>query len=543
MFYGGVLMLYLYKGITPNLNNIHYLFTTLEKYKTALTSGLVKSVTLDNYRINTNIIKVKIDTSLSEGDANKITYAIDERTNFFRCYHVNRVMIQSGYVILNCSVDYWATYLLIAQFSNINVLRCNRQIGVGMLDELDGTAGETTRTYCPVTNYSSGTNNELYDRSKVYIVFALKYNIDQTPTGASSRIGLYAFNLKDLVTDLYNAQSDSDPNKKYYSLTNPVQLAVDVVSGIYGIEGAMWWGGTGTLNANVIGAWFSDSISAILAEHITVKTKPCWNNFYDVTLTPYEVRKVEVTKTLSIPNDFNKQLYVGTRQNGLKLRRTTEENISVTIRTIPSEDKLTIIASQGDNQLDITDAFSVTVGMVDGDITAERMIIDLFSNAVRAIGSAIALGKGVADENSFAMALGVTSMAGNVADDLGKGRSTHTGNLVKGGDGALAYYRLFTGQDLDTPTNNLNTPITNPYIVNAYASINDEKVNVRMYGAKFNNKVSSLASIFTSTLLGTGNVNDYTYIRASVLVDGVPSDASDIIKAKLQQGINVINLT
>lgn len=532
----------------PNNNNLHYLFTTLTSYKTALTSYLAKSVTLDNYRINTNVIKVKIDETLTEAIADTLTYAIDERiennvTKYFRCYHVNRVTIQSGYVILNCSVDYWASYLLKAQFSKINVLRCNRRVGIGMLDELDGTYGNVTRSYCAITGYSSGSNNELYDRSKVYIVFALKYNIAQNSAGSVSRIGLYAFNLTDLVTRLYNAQSDSDPNKKYYSIVNPVQLAVDVVSGIYGVNGVNMWGITGTLNAVVIGAWFTDNVACIMSENTQIKTKANWHNFNDVTITPYEVITAEATKTLTITNDFNKQFYIGTRQNGLKLKRTTEATISVNIKTIPSEDKLTIIAYQGDNQQDITDAFSVVVGTTDGDITTERQVLDVVQNSIRAVGGAIALGKGLSSGNGFATALGVTNLAGGLADDIGKGRSNHIGNMVKGGDGALAYYRVFTGQDLDNPTNNLNTPITNPYVINAFASINDENVNVRLYGAKFSEAMASLASVFTHNLMGSGSNNDPTYLQANVNVDGIPTEASDKIKASLQQGINLINLT
>lgn len=529
----------------PNNNNKHYLFTTLAKYMTALSSQLVKSITLDNYRINTNIIKVKIDETLTEANAYDLTYAIDERTNYFRCYHVNRVLIQSGYVILNCSVDLWASYLLKAQFSNINVLRCNRRVGIGILDDLDGTYGAPIKSYCATTGTSNGTTtpNELMARDKVYIVFALKYNIEQNTTGATSRIGLYAFNLKDLITELYNAQSDSDPNKKYYSLVNPVELAIDVVSGIYGISGQNMWGGSATLNANVIGAWFTDCITTITQDHLKVKSKPNWTNFIDVTLSCEEVLKVVTFRDITITNDFNKQFYFGTLHNGLKLTRTTEATISVQIRTIPSQDHLTIIACQGDNQIDITDAFSVVVGTTDGDITASKELLGVLTNSIRLIGGAIALGKGMTSGNGFATALGVTNMAGNLADEFEKGRSTHIGNMIKGGDGALAYFRAFTGQDLDNPTNNLNTPVKNPYIVNAYASINDEDVNVRLYGAKFNEKVVSLATIFSSTLLGTGSANDYTIIRANALVDGIPTDASDVIKAKLQQGINLINLT
>ena len=53
--------LLLYSGITPNTDNKHYLYNNISTFKTALQNYLLKSVTLDNYRINSNIITVKID--------------------------------------------------------------------------------------------------------------------------------------------------------------------------------------------------------------------------------------------------------------------------------------------------------------------------------------------------------------------------------------------------------------------------------------------------------------------------------------------------
>lgn len=541
-------MLYLYKEITPNLDNKHYYFTTISQYKNALSSKLVKSISLDSYRINTNLIKVKLDNVLTENIADQITYAIDEREEngtivYFRAYHVNRITIQSGYVSLYCSVDLWASYLIKAQLSNINVLRCNRRIGTGILDEIDGTKGSVTRTYCATTGTSdgpSGTSNELMARENVYIVFALKYNIAQNSAGAVSRIGLYAFKIKNLVTRLLVAQEN--PNDFYYTIVNPVDLAIDVVSGIYGITGTNMWGGSGTLNAVVIGAWLTDLVSAIESTDIEIKTKPNWHRFEDVTLTPYEIITTEVTRNITIQNDFNKQLYFGTKHNTLKLQRTTEENITITLKMLPSSDKITIIACQGDTQQDITDAFSVVVGMTDGDITTERQVLDVLQNSIKGVAGAIALGKGVASENGFATALGVTSLASGVADEIGKGRNTHVGSMVKGGDGVLAFWRVFTGQDTENPLTNLGTPVHNPYLLSMYESINDEKVNVRLYGAKFSEKVTSIESIFNYALMGTGSANDATFVQANVNVDGIPTEASDKIKATLQKGVYLIKL-
>ena len=535
-------MLSLYKEITPNLDNKHYYFSSIAQYKTALASKLVKSVTLDNYRINTNIIKIKLDSTITELVADTLTYAIDERedTNhvitYFRCYHVNRVIIQSGYVALYCSVDLWASYFYKATISNLVVTRCNRSVGTGLLDEIAGTKGNATRAYCSTTG-TSGSNNELMARGNVYIVFALKYNIEQNLSGSVSRIGLYAFKIKELLTALYNAQSDSDPNKKYYSIVNPVNFAMDVVGGIYGIVGQNQWVSSMTLNAVIIGAWFTDSIVAITSENMQVKTKSGWNNYRDVTLTPYEVIKTEVTKTLTIANDFNYEFYVGTKQNGLKLQRTNETNISVCIKTIASNDKLKVIAYQGDNQQDITEAFSVALGTTDGDITAERETLDVVQNAIKFFGAGLAIAKG-AQAGGLASVIAIQGGASAVAGTIE--RSQHIGNMINGGDGASSYFRVFTGQDMDTPTNNLDTPVTNPYVINKYESINDEKANVRLYGAKFS-ELTTFASVFNASLLGTGTLTD-TYIKANCNVENIPTYAIDLIKSKLQNGIYLTNL-
>ena len=300
-------MLYLYKQISPNLDDIHYYFNTPTQYKNALISSLVKSVDIDNYRINTNVIKVTLDTTLTEAIADTITYAIDERVEnnvitYFRCYHVNRINIQSGFVILMCSVDLWASYLYKASITNLNVTRCNRNIGVGLLDEMTGTKGTYTRSYCAVNGRTSGSNNELWAINYAYIVFALKLNISQNTDGAISRIRLFAFNLGTLKALYYQKAVDAhaDANGLFTaSIQNPVELAKDLVSGIYGIKGYNGFGLTTTLNAVVLGAWFCPNISAVANDDTKIVSK--WRHVYadDIEVIPLEVINVEVNIALT----------------------------------------------------------------------------------------------------------------------------------------------------------------------------------------------------------------------------------------------------
>ena len=542
-------MLRIYAGVQPNNAERHYYFDTLEEYKAALSSHLVKSETLDNYRINGNVARLKIDgVSITEASAFSITYLIDETTNHYRCYNVINAVIQSGFVILNLSVDLWASYLPMASLSHINVMRSNRRLGVGVLDEINATSGNRERSFA-ATIGTSGEGNEYMDISRVNIVFALKYNIQQNNAGSVSRVGLFAFNLLTLKRALYDAnkQGGDDPtpaqlqNNFNWSIVNPVQFAIDVVSGIYGVEGANMWGISGTLNAAVLGAWLTDNIVVTSQSNLTIKTKANWQNFNDVTLTPLEVINVITQKTLSFSNDFNKQFYVGTLQNGLKLQRRDAVTNSLIFSTIPSNDKLTFIISDGDNQLDVTAAFSVVVGMTDGDVTAERQVIDVIQNSVKAIGSAIALGKGIASGSGFATAIGINSMAGSLAAEISKSRTSHVGNIVSGGDGLLAYWRLFTGNDMENPENNLTTPVSNPYVINAFASIENEGEHARQSGAKYSVTIAALNNVFDYPLIGSGSSTD-TFLQANVCVGGVPTEACDLIRGRLSGGIYLLDV-
>ena len=537
-------MLKIYKNIQPNGDARHYFFNSLTEFETALSSYLLKSVSLDNYRINGNSARIYIDgTTITQGNALSITYLIDDEGPYARCYHVLSAVIQSGYVLLSLSLDEWATYLPIATFSHINVMRSNRRAGVGILDEINATDGSIIKSFAQTTG-TTGNNNQYMDIASVYIVFALKYNIQQNSAGSVSRVGLYALNLLTLKTALYNAnrQGGDSPtpeqlqNNFNWSLVNPVEFAVDVISGIYGIEGHNQWGITGTLNAAVLGAWFTDNIAVVSQSDLTIKTKPNWKNYTDVTLSPLQVIPSIARKRIVFANDYDKQFYIGSMHNGLKLQRRDTENNYVFISTIPSNDKLTFIISDGDNQLDVTSSFSVVVGMTDGDITAERQALDVVQNSVRAIGSAIALGKGISSGSGFATALNINSMAGSLAAEIGKGRTSHLGNIISGGDGFLAYWTLFNYADHDNPDNNLASPVANPYIINAFYSIDDEDKHARETGARRSITIDALEDIFDYDLIGSGNVDD-TYLQASVCVDGLPLQACDYFKNLLAGGL------
>ena len=158
-----------FRTCTPNYGNgKHVYFSDPRKYKYYLEANYEHgNISLDNYRLNSNVIKV----SGTLENSSEITYFIeyditDEKVIYWRCYRVLIYIEQSGMLIFSCEIDNWATYLYRASLSHIHVSRCNRNIGYGVYDPiksvksraLDDTAYQVLYTNLPApwgTNWPS----------------------------------------------------------------------------------------------------------------------------------------------------------------------------------------------------------------------------------------------------------------------------------------------------------------------------------------------------------------------------------------------------
>ena len=238
--------LLLYSNITPNNANKHYLFNDIADYKAELQPYLIKSLTLNNYRINANNIKVAIDETITESNYNQITYAICELNNI--CYIVNNAIIQSGYVILDCSIDFWASYIARANISNINVIRCNRNVDIGLYDNIKATINNVqTRFEIPQNEQVEGYPN-YFKFEELSIVWCMSYVVHSTPTGAITTTGVFAMDLQ----DVYDKYTTDYPKGVYI---NPIDVAKSWVGGIYGVSATGIGGLSVSANAEVIKAY------------------------------------------------------------------------------------------------------------------------------------------------------------------------------------------------------------------------------------------------------------------------------------------------
>lgn len=499
----------LYAGISPNTNGKHVYYTALANYTSYLSTYLLTSVTSDNYRINAGTVKVATNNYITGANYKAVTYIYNSLDNTF--YTVKRCELQSGYIIYEVEVDFWGTYIAVASYDSLNVLRCNRRLGVGVYDQIRAT---NTISTVDIPSPSSPEGYPLfYTLANVYIVFALTYNVEQTAFGATSAMGLYGINVKTLY-DLY-VSGGGDANK------NAIDIAVGIVGGIYGVESTNGYGIATTNDAKITKAYIIDKtmISPIPNTVVTITSKSMYGSWtaghgIAVDFIDEDVK----TKSISIDNDPNYNYYLGTINKGLKLIRTTETTLTGVYKCITSNNELCITVQQGDNQIDITSEYEVTLTLNDGDVTNLSAIKTVLSMTLKT-GQAVA-SKGVA---------GIATLAPEVINLMGQHYyGAQTGN----GDGVNNTRRLGNAT--------LYLSAKYPYGYTKCKSVNDEQENAKKKGAFFDTYITSLDNIFSQPLLFGSDIP--TYIQANASISNIPLVASNDIKGKLAGGVYVIKV-
>lgn len=521
-------MLLLYRNITPNTSNgKHYLFTAFSDYKDFLANNLLKSVELNNYRINSNVIKVKIDTVLTISNYTTVTYIINELDN--TCYLVNDASVQSGYIIYNCTVDYWGTYIADASLSNICVQRCNRNIGIGIYQDINATKTNEEVAFAIPQQYQVENLPTAWKFNEVYAVFVLTYNVEQTAFGGVSTTNMFGINLKTLY-DFYVNHAEDQEEREVRQLENPLDIATNIIGGIYGVKAMANYGFQVTNDAKVLRCYFvpSNLIYMLHSGVIDIKSKSMYGSYNEIPVD--EVSNIQMYYNYTININPNYNYYIGSYAKGLKLIRTTENTITIKYKCINKHSELQIVAQQGDNEIDITSEFETTITLNDGDVTNLSGIFHVLNTSLKA-GSAIVGGATAQTPKGQWGAVG--SALGAVTYALEPLQNHFYGKQEGNGDGLSTFWRAGFAT--------VGAGIRSPFGYTRCESINNEQEIARKYGAMFNTYIDSLASIFTFTLLGTGSFSD-TYVQANVNVDGVPMIAREQIKQKLQQGLYLINL-
>lgn len=505
-------MLKIYQEIQPNQNGIHYFFSNFENYLEELSPYLIKEVDKKNYRINSNVLLLKIDNILTLEKINKISYIIDYELSYYRCYNVVSIIEQSGYFQIDLQLDDWANNIAVANFSNIIINKCNRNIGIGMYDR-----SASTKTY-EENYFDIGTN--AVDNYPLFlkfencaIVFSLKYNVKQTAFGANTATELLAFDIK-YLRDLVIAKF---PER----VADPVlPLAIAIVAGIYGTEAS---GITGTNDAQVTGAWLCDKTALVYTDRgITLKSL---STYGDITnLSPLAISQLEVTKNFTLKIDPNFVYYVGTKNKGLKLNRTSENELNVTFNWISKQDSMQLLVFQGDNMEDITDQIQVNLTLNDGDVTGIRSIASYIIGIAGSTAGVVGAGAAGNIPRAFS---GTANLANAIIDPLS---NRYLGKQINGGDGVTTFFKLGNAE--------AGLGVANPYCFVKCQSINNEAKEARINGLTFDLAIENFDEVFVADFINN-SVATETFIKATCNIENLQLSPANSIIQKLARGIYV----
>ena len=475
--------LYIYANILPNYqNSTFYYFGNTASYLSELSSNLLKTIELNNYRINGNSAQIKIDNVLTLSNCQNITYLIDynAENDYFKCYYVNFIDYQSGYVNLSLNVDFWGTYIYKASIKNLLVTRCNRKIGEGVYDSIKLTNQKTIENLADAPANNGG----------LYVLASIMYATGKSSilvNNSSTALRLYAFKV--------NQEEDG---KK-------LQDIVAQVAGIYSARATI-----GDFDTSVIKVFVVPNLTFYtIAEDVPVfNTK---TTTASSTITPdLVVAPGIVTKTFTKTLDANYKYIVGTEFDGLELTNKTG-NTNIYFDYITSYDGLKVNVRQGEKSKEITSSFECIVTTNDGNFTQQQQI----NKGIALIGG-LALSLASPATSALTATLAVANTFNNLTIET-------NGRIIGSGNGLATW--------LFAPQNTLK----NGLILQKYKSVVDESQNVDLKGCIFN-KLIDFATIFDSNFIGS-NIDGLTYIQGSCNINNVPVNAMERLTNELLNGI------
>lgn len=522
-----------YKNILPNQGNHTYLyFNDLSAYVNYLSADALPSYDVDNYRFNRLSVRITIDTNIHEGNYKNITYMYYNDIAHQEFYFITSAIIQSNCIIFTLQMDMWATYLLQTNISRINVVKCNRNIGIGIYDDIAGTNEETYQNVY-INGVTSGDDNQYFDLNKCSIVFCLNYNWKEKVTSAVTQTECFSIDLYTLKKLLIDSGTDED-TKLYNSYQNAVDIAIAVISGIYGVEAT----GFAANEAHVITAWLVDNRNILTTDGlITIKSTSEY--FQDLSFTPKKVLPFRSSQTYTLSSlNINKKYFFGTRAQKMEITRTTEPVINIKIEWTTKTDGLSCVIKQGGNQLDITSSLQVNLSTNNGDVVGIRTLISTFSSIANAGLRVAGLQLSDAGLVSGQGALGISGAAVGVGSMLKP--SGLRGSQIGSGDGASCFRDVRSSALSKTPYDNL-VPVKNPYEWCIQNSMTNEEAIAAFNGANFNDFIESLPNIFTYDFLVL-SLTELTYIKANALIEKIPQEAKDQITQALRNGIYIKKL-
>lgn len=519
----------LFATISPNRHKFVY-FKSDDNYFAYLKSRtLYRTISDDNARLMNNSIILSQD-AITTFSLTNLTYIREDRgAGFIRYYFVvNYQYFGDGKYQFTLTPDNWANFIAKAQFEHIILERCNRfptALKYAKYDEISNVVNYNINNSSS-NAYINYTPLSTIDINDVYIVFSavyLTYRDAQlfANTITVSDTTVFCASVKDLIKDLPSAPEQ--PPLRY------VEKAIQAIGGIYAIN-------------NELGQEFDTYVSNIyllpksfITNTITtdIEFKTAFTSQLKAgTLINKDVGLKLVynsfnTNKYTIPITPDSVTYFGTKSAMLKLHRVFDKTNSITanVECIVKKDSVQIIARCGDDQLDITQSFSIGIPNTTG-ATNSLEKIQRGVSTIGAIGGAVAQG-----------AKGSYLSAGLTAFNAGLGivqESLPNAQYKNNGDGLTTW--------VATKNNNEWWDIDYPICYTKYMSACDEVAKVKELGALFSQFVNSIDELFDGAPIVDGIEQNTAYVKASLEVVKIPTDSANFIQEQFNNGIKMVKV-
>jgi len=533
---------------TLNVNNQRYYYGSINSLLLHFSSEDV-TFTEDNYRLNNNILRIGFTETFTEAIAMGKNTVVLVNGTIERVYNVISYVIQSGYILYTLQVDLWHTYAYGGNLSNLRVCRSTRVITqageyVGFYPSAKQCLKSPTYKPIEIKSIVDGTViTSAYDvdiaPSKISIVMAIKHNTFQDQDGATSVVNLFGIPL-----DTVLAKPTSAIEGVFLSIARVIQ---EFVNGIY--ECRHYVNGTlsSSFKAQLVNAWLIDNecIESVFGAdtHVVLKfaTKTSISGMTDYEFKPAMISSGTHARILTYAAKPHTKVYIGTKYNNLELAPVYNynEDTEVEIRYVAGNDTMSVYAIQGDNQVDITSAFTLNIVQVDGDITLQRQILSQFQNTLPIIASAGTIGVGIMTQNPVAIGGGILSLANSASKYAEAQLPQHMGNIVRGGDAISTFCE-------NSPYVYVGGKPRNPYYI---IEIEDDKTaqdELKYYGLVYDTTIALLSSLntyndVTSGTTTAGTVDGFDYLQCTDLTftGNAPKEAQEFIYNKLIAGIRI----
>lgn len=551
--------LYIYSRIAPNKDeDTHYFLganKTYADYLGELNSFLIGTLTIDKYLMNTDTAKLKATNALLSS-MDDITYIVDydAETHYFRAYHVNKAIYQSGYIECALSVDLWAISLESLAVQNLHVTRCNRLLDdTGIYDEIKGTDTAI------LNNYDLGiplvaVGGEL-SKSAVSIVFLVSYANSTTVFGDNlvTRTALFYATLQ----ELYDLVSATHPSM---NSLHPIELAKDLIGGIHQIQSSKkaqviraWLVPTATItdavttgyNAFPVPAFQTNCTTTEDHEQVFYTTSGDVTTYYLHSIIPhYYIKNVDIIDVLS---SFHTEQYardqiathsmiVGTGTNGIKLTRRLHPKIKF-LFTFES-DNVSVSISDGTQQKDISKAFELSLTTNNDTPTTLGKSLSLLSNILGIMAGAAGSFAGVMSGSPTGALVAGTGFARAGASLAGMFGSPALLPHIDAGDAEQSFCKPLNPRDLFTPFRYSQEKSSYDEIENAfYKGVNYDSYQSSFYAIAQKPYIHNTTWTFDNVIKTYARLDETYAVIDSLHIRGVQEDAKKYIKGELARGV------